>query len=66
METIRETERFKLIEDTLMGVTAFVRKQDGAQTLWNTGYDAVLEKERVKSMCAGAFDVYAEGNEYHE
>lgn len=66
METIKETENYKLVKDVLYGVTRFVRKADDAVTYWNIGTDAIEEAERLKTYGDLEFDLYAEAMEFYE
>lgn len=66
METIRKTENFTFIKDTIMGVTRFIRRRDNAVTMWNTGYEAEVEIASVAKMNDAVFDEYCEDNDYSD
>lgn len=65
MQTLRQTESYSLLRDTLQGVTRFIRASDSAVTFWNTGSDAIQEAENVENMTDSEFEEYAESQEFH-
>ena len=65
METVKETENYKLVQDRLYGVTRFIRKEDQFVSAMNTGSEAIEELENLLGKSDSAFDEYASKQEFY-
>lgn len=61
MTTLRETDRYALIRDNLMGVYRVVDLITGDLSLWLSGIDGADQVEDAMGMSDFDFEIWAEG-----